>query len=133
MNQTIELKKIRIQRLEEGIVENYFLSGESIEIADFRELRKENLKLMGETPYTVLVTAEELTSFTREAREFVASKEYAGITIAKALLISGLGQRIIGNFYMQVNKPYIKTKLFSDRQKAMDWLRQQYLEYKQKT
>jgi len=133
VNQTIELKKIRIQRLEEGIVENYFLSGESIEIADFRELRKENLKLMGETPYTVLVTAEELTSFTREAREFVASKEYAGITIAKALLISGLGQRIIGNFYMQVNKPYIKTKLFSDRQKAMDWLRQQYLEYKQKT
>jgi hypothetical protein len=126
VNPTIQLKKIRIQQIEEGIVENYFLSGESIEVDDFLELKKANIELMNNKPYTVLVTAEELTSFTREAREFVASREYVGITIAKALLISGLGQRIIGNFYMKVNKPYIKTRLFSDRTKAIDWLRKEY-------
>jgi hypothetical protein len=130
VNQSIQLKKIRITQLEEGIVENYFLGGEYIEVEDFRELRRENLRLMNGKPYVVLVSADELTSFTKEAREFVASKEFAGITIAKALLIAGLGQRIIGNFYMKVNKPHIKTKLFSDREKAVDWLRQNYFEHK---
>ncbi|MBL7902705.1 MAG: hypothetical protein JNK73_11975 [Bacteroidia bacterium] len=129
MNSSIQLQKIRIQQIEEGIVENYFLSGESIEVEDFRELKQANIELMGQKPYTVLVTAEELTSFTREAREYVASKEYVGITIAKALLISGLGQRIIGNFYMKVNKPNIKTKLFSDRDKAIEWLRKEYRQH----
>lgn len=133
MNQFIQLKKIRIQVIEEGIIENYFLSGESIEVDDFKELKLANLELMCNKPYTVLVSAEELTSFTSEAREFVASKEYVGVTIAKALLISGLGQRIIGNFYMKVNKPYIKTRLFTDRQKAIDWLVQEYQNHNHKS
>lgn len=101
-----------------------------IEVEDITELRKANLAMMKGHPYTVLVTAEELTSFSRETREFIASKKFAGITIAKALLISGLGQRIIGNFYMQINKPYIRTKLFTEREKAIAWLRQQYTDFK---
>lgn len=130
MNSPIQLKKSTVFLLEEGIVENAFKGGEPIEVEDFYELREANLKLMEKKPYTVLVTAEELTSFTKEARELIASKRFSGITIAKALLISGLGQRIIGNFYMRVNKPYIKTRLFTDRQKAMEWLR---LEYQNRT
>jgi len=132
VNQIIQLKKIRIQQIEEGIVENYFLSGENIEVEDFQELKIKNLEIMGKRSYTVLVAAEGLTSFTREAREYVASKEYVGITIAKALLISGLGQRIIGNFYMKVNKPNIKTRLFSDRDKAIAWLRKEYRQHNNK-
>lgn len=119
-------------QLEEGMVENVFKSGEPIEAEDFYELRETNLNLMNHKPYTVLVTAEELTSFTKEARELIASKAFAGITIAKALLISGLGQRLIGNFYMKVNKPYIKTRLFTDREKATDWLRQELHSHKSK-
>lgn len=129
VKQVIELKKIRIELLEEGLVENHFKSGDTIEVDDIIELRKENLKLMNSRPYTVLVTAEELTSFSRETREYIASKKFAGLTIAKALLISGLGQRIIGNFYMQVNRPFIKTRLFTEKDKALAWLRLQYQEF----
>lgn len=130
MHQTIELAKIKVTKLEDGLVENYFKAGDTIEVEDIIDLRKANLLIMQEKPYTVLVAAEELTSFSRETREFIANKKFAGITIAKALLISGLGQRIIGNFYMQINKPFIRTRLFTEREKAIAWLRQQYADFK---
>ena len=127
MSKEIHTKKIRIRFLEEGIVENYFKGGDLMEVDDFIELKKVNLNLFANKPYTVLVEAEELTSFSKESREYVASKEYVGLTIAKALYIKSLGQRIVGNFYLHVNKPHIKTKLFTDRTKAIDWLREQYV------
>lgn len=112
--------------MEEGILLNYFKASENIEIEDFRELRKVNLQLADGKPYTVLGMADELTSFTKEAREWLASKETVGLKIAKAIVISNLGQRIIGNFYIKVNQPYTKTKLFTKREKALEWLRKEY-------
>lgn len=112
--------------MEKGIIENFFKGGDIIEVDDFLELRKENLKIALNQPYTVLVEAEELTSFSKESRELAASKEFVGITIAKALYIKSLGQRIIGNFYLHVNKPHIQTKLFTHRIKAINWLRDEY-------
>jgi hypothetical protein len=125
MNKEIETEKIKIRVLEDGIIENLFKGGHCIEAQDFFELRRINLQLMNKMPYVVFVEAEDLTSFSRQARELIASKKFAGITLAKALFIKSLGQRIIGNFYMQVNRPHIKTKLFTDREKAIEWLREQ--------
>jgi hypothetical protein len=128
VNQVVQLKKVTVAQLEEGILENVFKGGDNIEVEDFYELSKVNYHLVKSKPYTVLASAEELTSFSQEARELVASKKFAGIAIAKALLISGLSQRIIGNFYIRVNKPFIKTKMFTDREEAIHWLREQYRE-----
>lgn len=112
--------------IEPGIIENTFKGGQLIDDDDMRALRKANMSIVGDQPYTVLVQAEELINFTIKARELVASKEFRGNNVAKALLIRSLGQRIIANFYLKIHKPYIKTKLFSDRKKATDWLREEY-------
>lgn len=129
MNTIIQLKKVSAQKIEEGILLNHFKAGENIEIDDFRELRKVNMDLAEAKPYTVLGMADELTSFSKEAREWLASKETVGLKIAKAIVISSLGQRIIGNFYIKVNQPYTKTKLFTKREKALEWLRKEYRKY----
>ena len=89
-------------------------------------LKAANLTLVGDEPYTVLVQAEELINFTVKARELVASESFKGNNIAKALLFRSLGQRIIANFYIKIHKPFIKTKLFGEREKAIAWLRKEY-------
>lgn len=122
--QKIERDKFTTGFLEAGIIEIYFRSGKPIETEDIHELRKINLELSGDKPYVVLVLAEELTNFSKETRELLASREFAGRTRAKALVFNGLGQKILGNFYLHVNKPFIKTRLFNDREKAIAWLRE---------
>lgn len=127
MKKLIELEKLKTGLLEQGIIEIIFKGGYAIEVEDVMKLREINLKISENKPYTVLVQAEEFTSFSREVREFLASRAFAGKTIAKALVFKGVGQHILAGFYLRVNKPYIKTKIFSSRNKAIDWLREEYL------
>lgn len=121
----IEIAKFRLTLIENGIIENYIKPGVTVEASDLWELKRLNLMLAEEKPYCVLTVSGHLSSISKEARETVASKTFAGITKAKALVVDSLGQRIVGNFYLTVNKPHIKTKIFGNREEAIVWLREQ--------
>ncbi len=124
----IDFDKFHLTLVEHGIIENYVKPGVLIEAADAWELKRQNLLLSDQKEYCVLVVSGHLSSVSKEAREVVASREFIGKTLAKALLIDSLGHRIVGNFYLSVNKPKIKTKIFSDRTEALKWLRNQLSE-----
>ena len=79
-----------------------------------------------------MVISGHLSSVSKEAREVVASREFMGKTLAKALIVDSLKHRIVGNFYLSVNKPNIKTKIFSERAEALKWLRIQLNEQSSK-
>jgi hypothetical protein len=125
LHTSIDLDKFRITFVESGIIENYIKPGVLIEVADAWELKRQNLLLSDQREYCVLVVSGHLSSVSKEAREVVASAEFVGKTKAKALMVDSLGHRIVGNFYLSVNKPAIKTKIFSDRAEALKWLRKQ--------
>ncbi len=116
-------EKFEVTLLENGIVEDHIKPGVVMEVEDVTSLKKHNYTEAGNKPYAILVTAGDLITFSKEARELAASKEFIDAALAKALLINSTAHRIIGNFYLKVNKPYLQTKIFSDRTKALNWLR----------
>lgn len=120
-----EFDKLKTRVLEDGIIEIVFKGGCAIEVEDIWDLRKVNLKISDNKPYAVLVQAEEFISFSKEVRELLASRAFAGKTIAKALVYKNIGQHILANFYLHVNKPHIKTKTFACPKKAMTWLKEE--------
>jgi hypothetical protein len=119
----IELANACAYLLFPGMIENVVKPGVSFDVKDALELKEANKKLSNGKPYVVLVTSGEMSTVTKEARELIASEDYKQVTIAKALVISSLGHKIVGNFYLSINKPRIKTQLFSDREKAIEWLK----------
>lgn len=121
----LELEKFTVTILEPGIVEDHVKSGMHMETRDVWNLKKINQDLMGNRTYAVLISSGHLSSVSKNAREVVASKEFVGRTLAKALLVESLGHRIVGNFYLTVNRPFIKTRIFTDRNEALHWLRLQ--------
>lgn len=120
----INTAKFEITLLEKGIVGNYIKAGIVVETADLEELKKLSSELAGHKPYVILVTSGELASFSKEARELSASKVFITNARAKAIIVDSIAKKIIGNFYLKVNKPYLQTKLFSEREKALTWLRE---------
>lgn len=118
-------EKFDVIFLEKGIIENVIKTGTILEKKDIHELKKLNLKMANGEKYTVLVSPEHLSSITKEARELVACEPFAKTNKAKALLITNLGHSILANFYLQINKPATLTKIFSDRESALMWLRWQ--------
>lgn len=123
--QTTKIKtdKFEISVVEKGIIENHILPHALIDVADIHEMKKYNVMLADNTPYTMLITSSHLSDTTNEARELTARKDFSPLVRARALLTKSTGHKIVANFYLKVNRPFVRTKLFSDKEKAIQWLR----------
>lgn len=121
----IILKNSFSEIIEPGIIINEFKGGAELEAQDLIDAKDANLRLTNGKRYTVLLSFGYLANTTKEARETVAAKNFSDKTIALALLTESLGQRLMGNFYLNVNKPHVTTRLFNSKALAIVWLRQQ--------
>ncbi len=70
-----------------------------------------------------LICLRQIKSMNREARQYYSGPESAKLYVAAALLIDSPVARVIGNFFLGLNKSSIPTRLFSSETEAIDWLR----------
>ena len=70
----------------------------------------------------VVIDMTEVTEISKEARDYFANERTASIQRATALLVRSPVSRVIGNFFMGLNRPISPTRLFTDPQKAIQWL-----------
>ena len=61
-----------------------------------------------------------------EVRDWASDKSGNSRTLADAIVIYSLPQRMIANFYLKVNKPPKPTKIFSTMEDALVWLKSLY-------
>jgi hypothetical protein len=120
-----EHKAITISVLESNIFENRINEKETVTIEDVIKTKEINQRLAKNNPYCILISKGEFSIVPADVREFISSPVFAGATVAKALLTTSVADKIIGQFYIKINKPIIKTKLFTNKEKAIIWLKQQ--------
>jgi len=112
-----------IRQLEPNILETTVIDRAILDVKDVWEAKKINTELSKGKPYAYLGVLGEFSEITDVAKELMASKEIIGKTIAKALLIKSLSDRLLANFYLKISKPALKTRVFTSREKALVWLR----------
>ena len=71
----------------------------------------------------VLVDIRRIKSATIEARKFWSGEEVPKVVNAVALLINSPVSRVVGNFYLGLNRSLVPTKIFTDEIQAVDWLK----------
>lgn len=71
----------------------------------------------------VFFDLRNIKSVDRQAREYFASEAVCKISKASAVLIGSPVSRVIGNFFIGLNKPSYPVKLFTSEKKAIKWLR----------
>ena len=89
------------------------------ENVDAQETVRDSLK---KKKTRVLIDMTTVTEISKDARDYFANERTASIQRATALLIGSPVSRVIGNFFMGLNKPISPTRLFTDPQKAIRWL-----------
>lgn len=78
------------------------------------------LSHFGKKQYLNLIKAGSRTEVEEDFRLTAAnSHDY---TIADAIVVNGISQRIMANLYLRFNKPLKPTKIFSDEESAAFWL-----------
>lgn len=121
----ITLKFAEISIIKAQIILNEILPGANIDVDEIIAIKKVNKELSNNKPYVILVKSGAFSTITAEARKLTASKEFAQNTKAKALLANNMGHKLIGSIYLKFDKPYIKTKMFTNETEAINWLEKQ--------
>ena len=113
-----------IELWDNGIV--YFNIDDNIQIeiedttAHFDYLRS---KYDGKTKFKVLVETGKDTSISKEAREYAAAPGRNEFTLASAVIVKSLAQRLVINFIINFTKQQTtKIRMYDNKQKAIDWL-----------
>jgi hypothetical protein len=57
-----------------------------------------------------------------EALRYFSDSPYSKYQLQIAVLIKGLGQKLLGNFYLSTFKPKVPTKIFTKEEQAAAWL-----------
>lgn len=96
---------------------------QTVDVDEIKEMLRYVEEFMGPVRhYAVIDFGGNLTSST-EARQIYADAEYIRkYRIADAFLVRSLAVRLIANFFINVTKPKVKTKLFTDENAAVNWL-----------
>lgn len=63
------------------------------------------------------------SSATRECRDYYAGAEAQRVNLAVAMLVRSNVSRVIGNFFLGLNKTRFPFRLFADVDEALAWLR----------
>jgi hypothetical protein len=98
------------------------LEGAEIELEDALQNHEASKILTKGDKFLVLVDARVSVSVSREARAYAAAPKEDDGSIASAFIITSTANKLIGNFYINVNKPEVPTKIFSTEEKAIEWL-----------
>ena len=76
--------------------------------------------------YLVLVIGAPNTTINADGRdEANMPGKYANV-IAQAVVVKSLANRIVGNFLINFYKPACPMSLFSEKEKAVEWLNEQW-------
>lgn len=114
--------KYDIFKRKDGIIQSYFYADYSGEIEDAINIVETFKILKKEGKCMALLIVEDGATFSKEAREFVASAEVSKIVKADAFVINSLALKILMNGYLKFNKPNRPTKFFNAEQTAVTWL-----------
>jgi len=106
-------------------LEYHIKPGATIELQDAIKAKKDVLRLCPDHKFFVLVESTEFFNVTREARTVTATKEFSDNTICVAVCTSHFSVAMLGELYIKLYKPFVPTKVFSNRHAAKGWLTRQ--------
>jgi len=70
----------------------------------------------------LLIDLKNLKSITPQARSYFSARDRESDISAFAFLIHSNFQRMVGNIFIQFNRPRLPTKLFNQEERAIEWL-----------
>ena len=123
MGSRVELRSQFIWLDDEGILHTQVKPHIEITLEDAREAMEQARLLCGGKRYPVLVDLTHCKAMSREARAYYAGGQAAKTGLAAALLIGSPLARVIGNFFMEINKPVFPARLFTSEAQALAWLK----------
>lgn len=93
-------------------------------LADAKENIQYNKRVAAGIPRPLLVDMSRVRSMSKDAREEYVKKDDSPLVTAVALVTNSNISRMVGNFFIGLTQSYVPVKLFTEPEKAREWLLQ---------
>ena len=113
----------RLIRRSDGIVQLNTADDAYFTIKEAREFIAALRSITRGVPHPVLKVPGTHANVDKDSRIFMASGEALQYSVAEAVLIRNMAQRIIGNFYLKFDRPKKPVRLFDNMPEAEAWLK----------
>ncbi len=123
MIETYKLFELEYNK-EEKILKIFFKKGSSIYLETAKKAVEHSSVITNNEPHANCADLSQMMYISKDARKFFAQSDKSSV-ICIAVIINSKFQKSMGNFYMKINKPIIKTQLFDSEPKAIEWLKEQ--------
>jgi hypothetical protein len=107
----------------DGIVRTKVKPGYDITIRDAQENSVAVNSFASDKKFPLMIDSRDIHSMTREAREFFSTRGRETNINSMAVIIRSPISRVIGNFFLGINKPAVPTRLFDNERDAALWLK----------
>ncbi len=109
---------------EEGILYQDYSPGTELQLEDsLEELKIYRTTFCEEEKMPIIVDLSNIKTVSKESRDIYSSEEMGDTISAAALIVSNPVNRIMGNFYMGINKTKMPVRMFSGTRDAKHWLK----------
>ena len=120
----LKTNKAILRLTDEGIIQQEYPECIDITIEDSREELSVLQKFCIDRKRPLLVDIRNVRTVQQESRQFYSSDEVARYLSAVAFLVGNPVSKIMGNFFLVINKSELKVKLFTDEYQAIAWLKE---------
>ncbi len=122
-NEVVSTRTQKIWLGEDGIIRCVALFTPTHTLADAKENVAITLKLAQGKKRPLLIDIRQAKFVDRESRAYYAGPENAKVALAAAFLIASPLSKMIGNFFLRLNKTRFPTRLFTSEAEAIEWLK----------
>lgn len=106
-----------------GFVHTHVRAGSEIQLEDAKENTAMVIAVSGGANYPILVDLRKIKSISKEARDHFSMRGRKPNVTAIAMLVSSPLSRIIGNFFLGLNKPTVPTRMFTSEEEGIAWMK----------
>ena len=108
----------------DGILHVHIYGEIPINIAQYKSLISKMGEVTSGKKVPILATADELQIPEEEVRKHMLSPDSNPYSLATALIAKSISQKLVGNFFQSVMKPRRPIKIFTNEQRAVEWLKE---------
>jgi len=119
----IELPAFSTWMGEDGICRTRAKAGADISVQDAQANSIAVNGFFKAKKYPLLVDAREVRSMSKEARKYFSIGGRDTKITSFAIMVKSPLSRVIGNFFIRLNRPTVPAKLFDNESHAVHWLK----------
>jgi hypothetical protein len=118
-----EIGSFSVELRPDGILDVRIRNADEVDL----NLAKKIIKVMGEKcadkKRPTLITSENFSAPNAEARAYLAKLESNPYSSCSAYIAKTLAEKLMTNAYIRFNKPQRPTRMFTNENKAIEWLK----------